>query len=98
MKRILLTTVIATALCGFVAPSAQAAKKKKNDADMATILKKYDKNNDGKFDADEIADLEKDPAVMKQFDTNGNGKIDPEEKTALENALKGEPKKKKKNA
>ncbi|MBI3878181.1 MAG: EF-hand domain-containing protein [Verrucomicrobia bacterium] len=100
MKKILSTLLIAAAVCGLVVTPASAAKKKKNDAaDVGTLIKKYDKNNDGKLDADEIAAIEKDPALMKQFDLNGNGKIDEDEKAALESALKNaaEPKKKKKN-
>ena len=103
MKRLLLATLIIVGLCGLSANSAFAGKKKNKQAATAVNpVSKFDTNNDGKLDKDEIAAIEKDADLMKQYDKNSDGKIDDTEKAALEDALKVSPepvkKKKKKNA
>ena len=102
MKRILPSLLVAAVLCGISTLNASAAdktekKKARADAALNAALKKFDKNNDGKLDADELAELTKDSEQLKRFDKNANGKIDDDEKAAIETALKGDVKKKKKN-
>ena len=51
-------------------------------ARRAEMLKKYDKNGDGKLDAEESAAYKKDrdAEMLKKYDKNGDGKIDQEER------------------
>jgi hypothetical protein len=47
------------------------------------MLKKYDKNTNGKLDDDEKAAMKKDrEEAMKKYDKNGDGKLDDTEKAA----------------
>lgn len=56
-------------------------------AKKAEMLKKYDKNNDGKLDADERKAMQ-DDQNLKKYDKNGNGKLDDDEKAQMEKDLK----------
>jgi Ca2+-binding EF-hand superfamily protein len=81
------------------APSAFAKKPKGEKKAEADVFARYDKNTDGKLDAEEIEMLKKafasDPD-LKKFDTNSDGKLDDNEIAAIKPAE--HKKKKKKNA
>ena len=46
------------------------------------MMKKYDKNGDGKLDQEELAAMRKDREsdLLKKYDKNGNGKLDDDER------------------
>jgi len=78
-----LLLTLAAGVVLFVAPAAQAAAGPK-----AKLLAKYDLNNDGKLDADEMAAIRKDFAAnpegeLKRFDKNHDGKLSDEEIAAM---------------
>ena len=54
------------------------------------VIKKYDKNGNGKLDRDEIVVMQKDrrDELLKKYDKNGNGKLDEEERKARQDDLK----------
>ena len=100
MKRISII-ILAISLSG-IAGNAFAAKLAKANPKAAKkaqksekVIAKYDKNNNGFIDADEVEAIQKafttDPA-LKQFDKNGDGKLDDIEVSAMN----PQPKKKKK--
>src|SRR5690349_14546350 len=59
-------------------------------ARQAELIKKYDKNGDGKLDADEAAAYrkERDAEMLKKYDKNGDGKIDQEERKLAQEEIK----------
>ena len=65
------------------APSDAAAKR-------AEMVKKYDKNGDGRLDAEESAAYKKDrdAEMLKKYDKNGDGKIDPAERQVAQEDIK----------
>jgi len=87
-KRISLI-ILAISLSGIVG-SAFAAKPARANPKAAKkfqkVIAKYDKNNNGFIDADEVEAIQKafavDPA-LKQFDKNGDGKLDDIEVSAM---------------
>ncbi|MEW6303650.1 MAG: hypothetical protein AB1705_09280 [Verrucomicrobiota bacterium] len=93
MKKLILSTIIMSLLCGTVAVQAQDAKAEAKKKREEALLKKYDKNGNGKLDPDEKEAQKKDAdAYLKKYDKNGDGKLDDAEKEA---AKKDQPKKKK---
>ena len=61
------------------------------------VLDKYDKNHDGKLDADERAAMKSDRATRKaerlqKYDKNHDGKLDDSEKAAMKADLKADKK------
>ena len=77
---------------GFAAPPPNGAKKARK---AGNVIAKYDKNNNGFIDADEVEAIQKAFATdvaLKQFDKNGDGKLDDIEVSAMN----PQPKKKKK--
>jgi hypothetical protein len=92
-------SLIALLILAVGAPSAFAKKPKGEKKGGADVFARYDKNTDGKLDAEEIEMLKKafasDPD-LKKFDTNSDGKLDDNEIAAIKPAE--HKKKKKKNA
>ena len=92
-------SLIALLILAVGAPSAFAKKPKGEKKGGADVFSRYDKNTDGKLDAEEIEMLKKafasDPD-LKKFDTNSDGKLDDNEIAAIKPAE--HKKKKKKNA
>jgi hypothetical protein len=83
------TLVIALSLC--LAAVAFAADGKKNEKNAEKrenprdeMLKKYDKNKDGKLDQSEREEWRKDreAEIVKKHDKNGDGKLDESEREA----------------
>ena len=78
--------VIALSLC--LAGAAFAADGEKKGANPETprdeMLKKYDKNKDGKLDQSEREEWRKDreAETVKKYDKNGDGKLDQSEREA----------------
>lgn len=54
------------------------------------MLKKYDKNGNGKLDQEEIVAMQKDrqDELLKKYDKNGNGKMDEDEREAYRADMK----------
>jgi Ca2+-binding EF-hand superfamily protein len=69
------------ALTGLVAHGADGEAKPAAPPSREEIMKKYDKNGDGKLDQDERAALMKDRQAesLKKYDKNGDGKLDESE-------------------
>ncbi len=69
------------ALTGLVAHTADGEAKPAAPPSREEIIKKYDKNGDGKLDQDERAALMKDRQAesLKKYDKNGDGKLDESE-------------------
>ena len=96
MKQITIIIFVASFLLDvasvLAAPPAKGAKKAQK---AGNIIAKYDRNNNGFIDADEVEAIQKafgrDPA-LKQFDKNSDGKLDDIEVSAMN----PQPKKKKK--
>ena len=88
MKKLILCTMVLALFGGLVAKAEDApdGKKKKLEEFM---LKKYDKNGDGKLDDEEKAAMKKDrEEQVKKYDKNGDGKLDEEERAAMRADLK----------
>lgn len=88
---------------GLVTPSvllAEGAEKKTEKQIPPGVLKKYDKDGDGKLNDDEAAawkaakeaDIK---AKLEKYDTNQDGKIDADEKAAMKAAKEKQQKEKK---
>jgi len=80
------------ALSSFAAPPAKGAKKAQK---AANVIVRYDKNNNGYIDADEVEAIQKafaSDSALKQFDKNNDGKLDDIEVSGMN----PQPKKKKK--
>ena len=85
-------------LCLFACFFASSALADKASGPKAKFFAKYDKNKNGKIDADEKAAVRKDFAAdpegdLKRFDKNKDGKIDDDELAAIkppEGKKKGE--------
>jgi hypothetical protein len=98
MKKLILGTIVLSLFGGAIAQAEDApdGKKKKLEEFM---LKRYDKNGDGKLDDEEKAAMKKDrEEQLKKYDKNGNGKLDDDEKAALREDLKKKVEGKKKQA
>jgi Ca2+-binding EF-hand superfamily protein len=82
--------------------AAPAAGAGMNHPKRQELLKKYDKNGDGKIDDDELADaraymrkdggesatrMERQKKLLKEFDKNGDGKLDDAERAQAEKAI-----------
>ncbi|HEY6168635.1 MAG TPA: hypothetical protein VI454_11385 [Verrucomicrobiae bacterium] len=93
-KLIVLSSVLCT--LGIAAPSAHAAKVKKNKGGE-DVFAQFDKNSDGKLDDKEKEAVQKafkdGNEAVKKYDFNGDGKLDDGELAAIQPAAK----KKKKN-
>lgn len=90
MKKIL-AVVLGLSLLGVVqSNAADAAKRERRNRVSDEVLKKYDKNGDGKLDESERQamreDLKKDR--LKKYDKNGDGKLDEQERAAMREDLK----------
>lgn len=92
MKKILILTLglALTGICVQAEDEAPASDKtKKAQARYAEMLKKYDKNGDGKLDEAEKAVMQeenkkrRDAEVLKKYDKNGDGKLDDAEREAM---------------
>ena len=84
MKKMLLIT-LGLSLSGLLAQAAEGEAKPAPPPSRAEIIKKYDKNGDGKLDEEERAALQKErqQETLKKYDKNGDGKIDETERQAL---------------
>src|SRR5690242_740648 len=93
--------VLAAALIGIVAPAAMADEQGKGGKG-AELIKKFDKNGDGKLDDQEKEAAKKEfqgkrgagsPGgrgdLLKKYDKNGDGKLDDDEKEAARKDMKG---------
>jgi Ca2+-binding EF-hand superfamily protein len=80
MKKMLLIT-LGLSLSGFLSQAADGDGKPAAPQSREEIIKKYDKNGDGKLDQDERAALMKDRQAesLKKYDKNGDGKLDESE-------------------
>jgi len=78
--------VIALSLCLTGAAFAADGEKKgaKPETPRDEMLKKYDKNKDGKLDPSEREEWRKDreAEAVKKYDKNGDGKLDQSEREA----------------
>jgi EF-hand domain pair len=87
MKRIIITTIAALALCAAFVPTAEAKEKKPKGegkkADPEEAFKKLDKDGDGSISKEEFTahgkDKAKAEAAFAKKDTNGDGKLSKEE-------------------
>ena len=80
MKKALFIT-LGLALSGVLARAADGEVKPAAPPGREEIIKKYDKNGDGKLDQDERAAFMKDRQAesLKTYDKNGDGKLDESE-------------------
>jgi Ca2+-binding EF-hand superfamily protein len=84
MKKLLLIA-LSLSVTGLIAVAADGEKKERPAGNArAEMLKKYDKNNNGKIDEDEREAFRKDreAEAIKKFDKNGDGKLDDSERAA----------------
>jgi hypothetical protein len=84
MKR-LLVIALSLSVTGLIAMAAEGEKKERPAANArAEMLKKYDKNSNGKIDEEEREAMRKDreAEAIKKFDKNGDGKLDNSEREA----------------
>ena len=84
MKK-LLVIALSLSVTGLVAMAADGEKKERPAGNArAEMLKKYDKNSNGKIDEDEREAMRKDreAETIKKFDKNGDGKLDESERQA----------------
>jgi hypothetical protein len=94
------TLVIALSLC--LAGVVFAADREKKGANPETprdeVIKKYDKNKDGKLDQSEREEWRKDREAenVKKHDKNGDGKLDQSEREAARKAAEEAKSKEKK--
>ena len=93
MKKLVLIAVAASMVTGLSSISRAADEggaKKDKAARHAELLKKYDKNGDGKLDEQERTAMSKDrqAEIMKKYDKNGDGKLDDTERAAMRDDLK----------
>lgn len=87
MKKLILCTMVLALFGGLAAKAADAPEGKKKIEEF--MLKKYDKNGDGKLDDEEKAAMKKDrEEQVKKYDKNGDGKLDEEERAAMRADLK----------
>lgn len=77
MKKMFLLT-LGLSLSGLFAQAADGEAKPAAPPSREEIIKKYDKNGDGKLDQDERAAYMKDrqAEAIKKYDKNGDGKLD----------------------
>lgn len=102
MKKLLVLT-LGLCLLGLVSTNAEEKKNLENKDKQeipAKVLEKFDKNKDGKLDAEEKAAMKKEneehrKEMLKKFDKNGDGKLDETERAAAKEA--GEKHHKKEN-
>src|SRR5438093_2212209 len=89
MKNILAIT-LGLSLSGLLAPAADNEPKPTVPSSREEILKKYDKNGDGKLDEEERAALRKDREadLLKKYDKNGDGKLDENERQAMREEMR----------
>ena len=93
MKKLLAIT-LGLSFGAFVLRAAEGDAKPSAPQDAAArraeMLKKYDKNGDGKLDAEEAAAYKKDrdAEMLKKYDKNGDGKIDQEERKLAQEDIK----------
>ncbi len=87
MKQMIIIILTASLVLGatsvLAAPPVRGAKKAQKTGNM---IARYDKNNNGFIDADEVESIQKafaTDAVLKQFDQNGDGKLDDIEVSAM---------------
>ncbi len=72
----------------------KSAPPTRNRPTREETLKKYDKDGDGKLNAEERKGLIEDQRklreaeMLKRFDKNGDGKLSDEERKAMQNAMK----------
>ena len=93
MKKLLSITL---GLCVLGLINSQAADEPKKEGKEVrgrkvpeAMLKKYDKNNDGKLDDSEREAMREDrKKEMKKYDTNSDGKLDDTERAAMREDLK----------
>lgn len=83
----------ATALAG-KADKTDKGRKNQKSVPAQQVLKRFDKNADGKIDGSEAAALRKafegkNRAALKGLDTNKNGKLDDDEIAAIHAEKKG---------
>jgi len=84
MKKLLLIA-LSLSVTGLMALAADGEKKERPAGNArAEMLKKYDKNSNGKIDDDEREAMRKDreAEAIKKFDKNGDGKLDDSEREA----------------
>src|SRR4051794_40568422 len=92
------TIIRVLSLCLFACLLTPSARADKASGPKAKFFAKYDKNKNGKIDADEKEAIQKDFAAspegdLKHFDKNKDGKLDDEEIAAIkppEGKKKGE--------
>ena len=77
MKKTLFIT-LGLALSGVLSQAADGEAKPAASPSREEIIKKYDKNGDGKLDQEERAAFMKDRQAesLKKYDKNGDGKLD----------------------
>jgi len=80
MKKTLFIT-LGLALSGILVQAAEGEAKPAAPPGREEIIKKYDKNGDGKLDQEERAAFMKDRQAdsLKKYDKNGDGKLDESE-------------------
>jgi len=93
MRTNLYQTAILACLVGFAAwaNAADEPKKERKPVDRQALIKKYDKDGDGKLNEEEkknafkeigkgVRELPNREELLKKYDANKNGQLDPEEK------------------
>src|SRR5262245_52195488 len=89
MKKILILS-LGLSLSGLLARAADGDAKPGAPRGQSEILKKYDKNGDGKLDEEERAAARKDreQEMLKKYDKNGDGKLDDTERQAMRDEIR----------
>ncbi len=90
----LLAITLGLSISGWTLRAAEGEAKPAVPPDAAVrraeMIKKYDKNGDGKLDPDESAAYKKDrdAEMLKKYDKNGDGKIDQAERQVVQEDAK----------
>jgi hypothetical protein len=101
MKKTMWTLIVGISLASWVARGADEEKKPTPPAapappaglsgmSRADMMKKYDKNGDGKLDEQERAAISKDrqAEILKKYDKDKDGKLDDNERNAMREDMK----------
>jgi hypothetical protein len=94
MRTLLAITALSLGLLASQAADDQPQPKPAAPLDAAAkraeMIKKYDKNGDGRLDAQESAAYKKDrdAEMLKKYDKNGDGKIDEAERQVAQDDIK----------